>query len=192
MKWLSVAACLAMGTHALSIPSRPTEERTAKNCPTDLSGPFEFPHLIIPVDSSAPTVARGTSYFGEVSSTVSSIFNFDIPPQGPNLCSLVFLFPNQEQRPPWTYTFEGDGKVGVSRLQGPASNGTTFANAPKVAAKLGTPKLAAGTSNVISTFDCPFGQRIAFKMSNAGSTNLRYFQDYGNPPIGLYITRCAK
>ncbi|KAK2880131.1 hypothetical protein FQN49_000545 [Arthroderma sp. PD_2] len=192
MKWLSVAACLTLGTHALSIPPRSVEDQADKNCPTNLSGPFEFPHLIIPINSSAPNVARGTSYYGEVSSTISSIFNFDIPTDGPNLCSLVFLFPSTEERPAWTYTFEGDGNVGLSRLEGPANNGTTFENAPKVSAELGTQKLAAGTSTVVASFDCPFGQRIAFKMSNAGTTNLKYFQDYGNPPIGLYITRCAK
>ncbi|EEQ32780.1 hypothetical protein McanMca71_003356 [Microsporum canis] len=192
MRWLSVVACLAMGTNALSIPSWPIEERATKNCPTNLSGAFEFPHLIIPVNSSAPKVAKGTSYYGEVSSTISSIFNFDIPTQGPNLCTLVFLFPSVEGRPAWTYTFEGDGKVGMARLEAPANDGTTFENAPKVAAELGTSTLAAGTSTVVTSFDCPFGQRIAFKMSNAGNTNLKYFQDYGNPPIGLYITRCAK
>lgn len=182
MKWLFVAACLAMGANALSIPSRPIKERAVENCPTNLSGPFEFPHLIIPVNSSAPKVAKGTSYFGEVSTTISSIFNFDIPFQGPNLCSLVFLFPSTEERPAWTYTFEGDGKISMARLEEPANNGTTFDNAPKVSAELGTFTLAAGTSNVITTFDCPLGQAIGFKMSNAGSTNLKYFQDYGNPP----------
>lgn len=41
--------------------------------------PNQFPHLIIPVDSSMPNEAPSTSYFGEVTPTISSIFNFDIP-----------------------------------------------------------------------------------------------------------------
>jgi hypothetical protein len=64
-------------------------------CPTNLNGIFQSPHLIIPIDSSNPNRGPGTSYFGEVTPTISSIFNFDIPASDTGkACSLVFLFPN--------------------------------------------------------------------------------------------------
>ncbi|PMD16270.1 hypothetical protein NA56DRAFT_753356 [Hyaloscypha hepaticicola] len=42
-------------------------------CPTNLNGAYEYPHLIVPIDSSNPEKAVGTSYFGKVSSSISSI-----------------------------------------------------------------------------------------------------------------------
>lgn len=169
----------------------PTTTTAAPTCPTDLSGNYEYPHLIVPIDSSKPNTAEGTSYFGTVSDTVSSIFNFDIPysDQG-KTCSLVFLFPKQSDLQTSSYTFSGDGKIDVSKLKSPATAKTTFNNAPDVAKDFGTFTIAPGNSYQIATFDCPAGKRVGYEISNAGSTNLHYFQDYNPSPIGLYITTC--
>ena len=34
-------------------------------CPDNLNGNYEYPHLIVPVSSSSPDTAAGTSYFGK-------------------------------------------------------------------------------------------------------------------------------
>ncbi|TVY55358.1 hypothetical protein LCER1_G003391, partial [Lachnellula cervina] len=51
-------------------------ESTSTTCPANLSGAFQFPHLIVPVSSSSPTTAQGTSLNATITSTISSIFNF--------------------------------------------------------------------------------------------------------------------
>ncbi|KAL7945061.1 ubiquitin 3 binding protein But2 C-terminal domain-containing protein [Trichoderma barbatum] len=173
-------------------PPPPPPPRPPKSCPANLNGPYEFPHLIIPVDKTKPNNAPGTSFFGEVSSSVSSIFNFDIPSgdQGKK-CSLVFLFPEQKDLETSSFTFSGTGALDFARLKNPASQGTTWNNQPGKKQDFGTTTVSPGHSYVISTFDCPAGQAIAFKVSaNGGRTSFRYFQDFNPSPIGLYITKC--
>ena len=172
----------ANGCHASCPPS---------SCPANLNGNYEFPHLIIPVDKSKPNYAPGTSYFGEVSSTISSIFNFDIPSSDAGKkCSLVFLFPLQSQLQTSSFTFSGTGGIDFKWLSQAATQATTYNNQPGVKQDLGAKTVSPGHSYVIDTFACPAGQAIAFEMSAVGDTCLRYFQDYNPAPIGLYITTC--
>jgi hypothetical protein len=152
-------------------------------CPAALSGNYEYPHLIVPIDSSSPDTAKGTSFNGEVTSTVSSIFNFDIPASDSGkTCSLVFLFPKQANLQTSSYTFSGDGKIDVAELMSPATASTTYKNAPGIQKDFGDFTIAPGNSYSIATFSCPAGQRVAFEVKNAGSTMLTYFQDYNPSP----------
>lgn len=160
-----------------------TTKMPPSSCPTDLSGNYEYPHLIVPIDSSHPNKAEGTSYFGRVTDTISTIFDFDIPSEDSGkTCSLIFLFPKQEDLETSSFTFHGDGKIDVSKLQSPATEKTTFNNAPGVAQDYGTTTVAPGNSYLIATFDCPANQRVGFEVSNAGSTDFRFFQDYNPSP----------
>jgi hypothetical protein len=174
------------GSSPGSSPSSPSS-----SCPTTLGGSFEFPHLIVPVDSSSPDTAGGTKFNGVVSSTVSTIFNFDIPQSDEGKqCSLVFLFPEQADLQTSSFTFKGDGKIDVAELDKAASTSTTFNNAPAVSKDLGDITVSPGHSYVVSTFSCPAGQTVAFEMKNAGSTDLEFFEDFNPSPIGLFITKC--
>jgi hypothetical protein len=160
-------------------------------CPANLNGNYEFPHLIIPISSSSPTAAAGTSYFGTVSSTVSTIFNFDIPSSdNGKTCSLIFLFPTQAELSTSSFTFSGNGGIDFSLLSSPATSATDYANAPGVATDYGTTTVAPGNSYTIATFACPAGNKVGFEMKAVGDTSLNYFQDYNPAPIGLYITTC--
>lgn len=160
-------------------------------CPTNLNGPYEFPHLIIPVDKSNPDAAKGTSYFGDINGDVSSIFNFDIPGgDAGKKCSLVFLFPEQKDLETSSFTFKGDGKLDFAKLKDAATGGTTYNNQPAKETDYGVVTVAPGNSYNIATFDCPAGERVGFEISAAGDTDLHYFQDYNPSPIGLYITKC--
>jgi hypothetical protein len=160
-------------------------------CPTNLGGPFEFPHLIIPIDSSNPTKAPGTSFFGEVTSTISSIFNFDIPAaDSGKTCSLVFLFPTQAELTTSSFTFSGNGGIDFSLLNGVATSATSYSNAPGIKTDYGVTAVAPGNSYSIATFPCPGGTAISFELKSSGDTSLNYFQDYNPSPIGLYITTC--
>ncbi|PGH31821.1 hypothetical protein GX50_05425 [[Emmonsia] crescens] len=153
------------------------QQNVTKSCPGDLTGGFEFPHLIIPIDSEAPDVARGTSYNGTITPTVSSVFNFDIPSASQGLtCNLWFLFPERN------YLFSGDGMVKFSRLVAPATLATSYANVPATQEQLQAAALIPGQKYNMTSFECPAGQAIAFRMDSAGSTELNYFQDFSNPP----------
>ncbi|KAI9807897.1 MAG: hypothetical protein M1825_005203 [Sarcosagium campestre] len=162
-----------------SVPAKPAP----KTCPADLSGTYEFPHLIVPVNSAHPNQAYGTSFFGEVSHEVSSLFNFDVPSSySGKTCSLVFLFPEQKDLVTSSYTFSGSGGVDFSKLSGTADTSTTYASAPSVATDYGVTTVAPGNSYTIATFHCPAGEAVGFKLSASGDTYLHYFQDYNPAP----------
>ena len=155
----------------------------SSSCPTDLSGSYETPHLIVPIDSSSPSNAAGTSYNGTVSNTVSTIFNFDIPQSDSGkTCSLVFLFPELQDLETSSYSFNGDGKIDFAQLSDTASQDTSYSNAPGVKQDLGTMTVSPGNSYSVATFSCPAGQSVAYEMKNAGSTNLDFFEDWNPSP----------
>lgn len=92
---------------------------TAGSCPTTVNtaATYQYPHLIVPVSSASPDTAYGTGYNGIVNSTVSTIFNFDIPSSySGKTCSLVFLFPLQSQLETSSYTFSGNGAIDFKQL----------------------------------------------------------------------------
>ena len=91
-------------------------------CQTALTGAYQTPHLVIPISSEKPDVPQGTSYFGEVSSTTSTIFNFDIPAEyAGKQCTLVFMFPEKKDLTTSDYTMSGSGSLGCSELSSVAS-----------------------------------------------------------------------
>ncbi|GAM40099.1 GPI anchored cell wall protein [Talaromyces pinophilus] len=170
----------------------PGPSGTGAPCSTTLvSGNFEFPHLIVPIDSSSPDTAGGTQFKAEVTSTISTIFNFDIPASDAGkTCSLVFHFPQQKDLQTSSFTFSGDGKVDFAELSSPATQSTTFNNAPPVKTDFGVTTITPGNSYVISSFACPSGQAVAFEMKEAGTTEFTFFEDFNPSPIGLFITTC--
>lgn len=171
------------GTTPTGMEHPTTTTATTSSCPTNLSGNYEYPHLIVPINSAQPNKAYGTSYSGTVSNTISTIFNFDIPYSDfGKTCSLIFLFPNQSDLRTSSYKFSGNGKIEVAELRSPATESTTHNNAPKVAKDLGAFDITPGNSYLISTFACPAGHRVGFETSNAGTTYLDYFQDYNPAP----------
>lgn len=169
----------------------PSAVPSGKSCPTNLSGGYEYPHLIVPVDSANPSKAYGTSYNGKVSATVSSIFNFDIKSSDAGkTCSLVFLFPKQADLETSSYTFNGKGGLKITALKAPATEQTTYASSPAAVQSTTVESVAPGNSYLVESFACPAGDRIGFEFSSTGGLELEYFQDYNPSPIGAYITVC--
>jgi hypothetical protein len=168
----------------------------SSSCATTLSGSntsgnYQWPHLIVPISSSSPDTAAGTSYFGSISPNTSTIFNFDIPSSyAGHTCSLIFLLPLQSQLETSSYTYSPTGSIDFEQLSSPASTSTTWNNAPSVSSNLGEFSIAEGSSTLVSTFACPAGQTVAYEATAVGDTDLYYFQDWNPSPIGLYITYC--
>ncbi|EPS37560.1 hypothetical protein H072_8741 [Dactylellina haptotyla CBS 200.50] len=192
-----VKVCLtANGCSAPPAPS-PTPKPTpppAQTCPYNLVYPngqsFEFPHLIVPVDSSKPDTAYGTQYNGIITDKIATIFNFDVRPAfAGKKCSLVFLFPTNPPSDTSSYTYSGGGSLHFWKKAQEATQGTTWNNQGGNSVDYGVTKVSPGNSYTITTFDCPAGARIAFEISST-DTNLNYFQDYNPSAVGLYITVC--
>lgn len=163
-----------------------------KDCPTNLKGQYEYPHLIVPVDSQNPKKAYGTSYNGTITPTISSIFNFDIPASDAGkTCSLVFLFPAQKHLQTSAYKFNGEGGLKISELKAPATEQTTYETVP---AASGGSKIvggvAPGNEYLVFSRACAAGQRIAFELSSTDGLDLSFFQDYNPSAIGAYVTVC--
>ena len=166
-------------------PSSPAQ--TGNQCPADLSGAYQLPHLIIPIDSQQPSKAFGTSYNGKVDSHTCSIFNFDIPMSYlGKTCSVVFLFPEQKDLETSSFTVSGSGTVDFTKLKSPASQQTTYANQPGKESDLASISITPG----ITSSDCAAGQTVSYEVCSHGDFALDYFQDYNPSPIGLYIRQC--
>ncbi len=161
---------------------------SSSTCPADLSGEYLAPHLIIPVDSTNPNTAGGTSYFGQVSSTISSIFNVDSPADfAGKKCALIFTLPLQTQLQTSSFTTSGTGSVNFKQLSSPAGASTSYSNRPGVAKDFGNFTLVPGNSYTIATGNCVPSQSFSYEMSASGDYALRYFQDVNPCPIGVYI-----
>ncbi|KAG8623862.1 hypothetical protein KVT40_008838 [Elsinoe batatas] len=171
-----------------STPSSPS----SSSCPADLNGPFEFPHLIVPISSSSPDTAQGTQYFGTVNDDTSTLYNFDIPPslEG-QTCTVVFLFPRPDELVWSSYDFNNQGGLAISQLDSPAGTGTNFNNVPSGTSAGSVDAVQPGSSYVVSSGPCPAGQTIGYRVDATGGLALDYFQDF-NPsgPIGLFLRAC--
>jgi hypothetical protein len=182
---------------ATPAPQQPTSTQPAPApahptaCPADLNGSYEYPHLIVPVSSSSPDKAYGTSYNGKVDKTTCSIFNFDIPySYAGKQCTAIFLFPEQKDLVTSSYTISGSGQCSFSKLSKAADEKTTYANMPSKEAELAKLTVAPGNSYVIASGDCAAGQKISYEMCSGGDFALDYFQDYNPSPIGMYVRTC--
>jgi len=91
-----------------------------------------------------------------------------------------FLFPTQSMLETSAYTFSGNGSMHFSKLNGPATKDTTYANAPTTHTGFGMFMLAPGNAYKIADFACPAGEAIGIWMNAVDNTALNYFQDF-NP-----------
>lgn len=189
---ITVTSCPSSCSATAAATSETVTPPSASSCPTNLNGPYEFPHLIVPVDSANPSKAYGTSYNGTINPSVSSIFNFDIPASyAGKTCSLVFLFPELSQLETSSYSFNNQGGLAISGLVSPATEQTTFDSVPASNGQEGSiGSVVPGHGYSILTQECPAGQRISFKFSSVGGLDVNFFQDYNPSPLGVYVTVC--
>ncbi|GAB7358500.1 hypothetical protein MBLNU230_g2563t1 [Neophaeotheca triangularis] len=160
-------------------------------CPGELqAGSYEFPHLLIPVDSAKPHECYGTQFNITASDSISTIANFDVPASAKGMtCKLEFLFPEQHQLETSAYTFSGSGKVSFKKMTSPAKQHTTYHNMPKCDKNAHNEiTVAPGNAYDVEEFPCPAGETMAVMMSPEDDTCLSLFQDVNPCPIGLYLT----
>ncbi|KAH7394868.1 ubiquitin 3 binding protein But2 C-terminal domain-containing protein [Phaeosphaeria sp. MPI-PUGE-AT-0046c] len=77
----------------------------------------DFPHLIIPLNYTAPNTAYGTKNSGEVSTTVYTEVSFDVPPDIPaKICRINFhINKNPVKNAPWTLDGAGPYQFLIGR-----------------------------------------------------------------------------
>ena len=139
--------------------------------------------MIIPIDKTAPSNAPGTSFNGTITTTISSIFNFDLPSKlGGKQCSLNFYFPHQEELITSAFTFDGRGLFDFAQLAAPASEETCFDNAPAISTDFGAMEMSPGHNYTISNFPCPAGTTVAFVIRASGTISFDWFQDFNPSP----------
>lgn len=174
------------------LPAASEATATSSSCPASLSGTYEFPHLIVLVNKEQPNTAGGTRYNGTISSTLSSIFNFDIPlSNSGKTCTLVFLLPRQSDLTTSAFSLSGSGGFDVAELSNPATEQTTYNTVPPVAKLLSGPSsVAPGNEYVIASGPCAAGSRVGYEVSASGSLSLDYFQNSSPASIGFYLTVC--
>ncbi|KAK8126928.1 uncharacterized protein PG998_002687 [Apiospora kogelbergensis] len=148
------------------------------------SYPLTTPNLIIPVDSTQPSKKAGTSFNGQVSSSISSVFNFDIPASlKGKMCTVKFLFPTKDTLETSSFSFSGSGGLDFSKLSKGVDQSTSFASLPS-GSSLGSQTVKPGNAYTVGSFPCPAGDAVAIKMSGSGSTSLTFFEDYKPLPHG--------
>ncbi|KAJ9649368.1 hypothetical protein H2199_000143 [Coniosporium tulheliwenetii] len=164
---------------------------SALKLPNNPNHPFEYPHLIVPVDASQPNRAFGTSYNGRFSPTISTLFNFDIPASyAGRTCSLVFLLPTREQLVSSSFTLSGAGGISVDALAQPATEGTSFASMLAGSRVGGVESVVPGNGYAVASGACRAGARVGYRVGATGTLDLEYFQNSAPAPLGLYITVC--
>jgi hypothetical protein len=176
---------------AIPMSALPTQASPAKTCPGDLSGSYEFPHLIIPVDKSQPDTPQGNRFNGTVGSNKCTIFNFDINAKDAGKqCSAHFLFPEQSQLETSAYSFSGHGNLTFYWLESCVNQSTTWNNKPKVQQPWNNSPVRPGQNVHAGSHACQAGDKIAIEMCSSDDLYLDYFQDWNPSPIGLYVTIC--
>lgn len=187
-----VPTTLATITTTTVVPSASASGVSPSGCPATISGNYQFPHLIVPVDKDSPTTALGDSYNGTFSSTVSSIFNFDIPESDSGkTCTLLFLLPTENELVSSAFSLSGSGGLDVAQLKSPATKQTSYSTVPAVGSDLGGPtSVTPGNEYVIVSGSCAAGETVSYEVSATGSLALNYFQDSSAAAIGFYITVC--
>ncbi|KAH0172218.1 hypothetical protein KCU67_g1822, partial [Aureobasidium melanogenum] len=172
--------------------SAPASGTSGNVCATTLTGAYQTPHAIIPVNKNSPSTSYGTQYDAYISSSNSTIFNFDIPSSyAGKQCTVIFLLPNKSQLATSDFSLSGAGGITFDQLTSPAPLSVTYATCPAVKTTLDTiSSVTPGNSYVVSSGACQAGSTISILASATGSLNLEYFEDWNPSAIGLFITSC--
>jgi glucan endo-1,3-beta-D-glucosidase len=159
--------------------------------PTGLRGPFEAPHLIVPIDKANPSRVVGNGYTAQLSPDLSTVFVFDIRPEHQDkLCNLVFYmpsaFPFADLAP---VKIRSPGGINVSRLSSNrVATPEISANSIGRATHVGTvPSIQFGNQYTVTSMPCEAGQKVAYKVDSIGGLTMDFFQ-MTSPPLGLFVS----
>jgi hypothetical protein len=147
----------------------------------------DYPHLIIPLDSSSPTKNFGTQNGGLVGYGVNTEISFDVRADVPaNICRLNFhLNLNPAKNAPWALAGPTPFEITASRLTPTIDKDKDSWNShPKVNEYVATFVVSRNGSVTVhdESFICPKGDVAQFMLSTSagrGSSLSWYELDYG-------------
>lgn len=167
------------------ITPEPTPTSTS---PPELIGPFEAPSLIVPVDKSNPTRVVDNHFIAQLSSTRSTLFNFNIPlGRVGKMCNVVFHLPVENHE--WWQPFQlnAPGGISIAQLEQPATVTTTFSTIGNTRPVGSVTQLTQGQRHIISSEPCEAGKTVGYEVDAINGLDLQYFQMV-EPASGLFIT----
>ncbi|KAF1344221.1 ubiquitin 3 binding protein But2 C-terminal domain-containing protein [Delphinella strobiligena] len=173
-------------------PSAPAASASGSACQTGLSGAYQTPHAVIPVNSNHPDQSYGTQYDAYIGGGNSTVFNFDIPSsyEGKQ-CTVLFLFPEKSQLETSDFTLSGSGSLTFEQLSSAVPLDVTYSSLPSGKSQLGKVETCTpGNSYVISSGSCAAGTTESIEVSASGDLSLEFFEDWNPSPIGVFITSC--
>lgn len=177
----------ATAAPAVSAPKAPysnstSSGTTSKSCPLELGSTYQYPHLLVTAKGNTATSA--TSYIANISSDITSYYNFDIPASyAGKTCDVVFALPTQSQLTTSSFTLAGSGALDFFSLSAPVTAGSA---APQEKA-IGNWNPMTGYSYAFSSGPCAAGTTVGFAIAAEATRTLSYFQDYNACAIGLYV-----
>lgn len=189
----TVTQCSAI---TLAVPACGPPAPTQKVCPDtahqDFLGSKSYPRIILPFSTQNKDEVGSISYFGDISSTKSTIFTFDYQKQG--TCTLQFKFPTKAQiqalHGTTDYTFTGDGKIRVYPLVSQVESGVSSNSKPARTGAVYEATLVEGANTNIFSFDCPTGTSVSYEVESVDGSSIYFFEDYNPPPLGFVNLEC--
>lgn len=179
------------GSAQASTTSAHSSSSSATACQTGLSGAYQTPELIIPVNSASPDTAYGTVYSPSINSENSTIFNFNVPSSySGKTCSVIFLWPTQSELETSSYTTSGSGGCSFEKMSAVATSSTTYDSMGSGSVIGSISSASAGNSYVAWTGSCAAGTTESIMMSATGGLSLTFFEDWNPSPIGVFMTAC--
>lgn len=168
--------------------SSPVVSNPTLPIPTGLTGLYESPRLLIPIDYSNPDIAIGNQFIAQISTTYSTLVTFDIPlSYSRKSCNLAFYLPLESHEWWKPFTMRASGGIAVSQLMIPASQDTTARTVGAVRPIGSVGLLAQGRGHLISSGPCEAGKTVGYQVSAVGGLDLHYFQ-LVKPALGLFVT----
>jgi glucan endo-1,3-beta-D-glucosidase len=156
--------------------------------PLTLTGPFEFPHLVVPIDNANPDTVIGSQYVARLSPTYSSLYNFDVRPSyAGKTCSLVFHLPLLSGDWWQLIQYKSAGGIIVSQLNNIATDITSASKVGNTRPIGSVSSLSPGGGYTINSAPCEAGKTVGYRIDAVGGLDLQYFQMV-TPPTGLFMT----
>ncbi|KAF2723944.1 hypothetical protein K431DRAFT_310659 [Polychaeton citri CBS 116435] len=170
------------------------DSRPGRGCPGHLGSPFEFPHLIVPINKDQPDTSYGNTLLPWVSNTTLAVFNFDVSPTlAGKDCSLDFFWPRHGQMETSEFELSGTGDFQFAEMTLPVNESSTWsscsAKKPMLKDWIKPRLVKPGSASTVWKGKCPASQKVSWAMGATGDAKLKWFQDYNPCAIGLYLNK---
>lgn len=155
--------------------------------PRGLTPSFVAPNLIVPINRSDPSKFIGNSFTAQISSTLSTLFVFDMPSSSAKTCNLVFSVP-----PVFDPTYvapikiNSAGGISISRLDKSATAGTSASLVAAGTVVGSVPVLQPGHKYTITSAPCEAGQQVSYRADSLNGLDMNFFQ-MTPPALGLFM-----